>query len=41
MWDKRVLEKIDNMVDLFSVSIRLKRLENGFEWACFGVYGRN
>lgn len=41
MWDKRVSEKIDDMVDLFSVSIRSKRLEKGFEWACSGVYGPN
>lgn len=41
MWDKRVLEKINDMVDLFSVSIRWKGLENGFEWACSGVYGPN
>lgn len=41
MWDKRVLEKIGDMVDLFSVSIRLKGLENGYEWACSWVYGPN
>ena len=41
MWDRRVLEKSEVLVGLFSVSIQWKGVEDGFVWACSGVYGPN
>ncbi|XP_065623458.1 uncharacterized protein LOC136064919 [Quercus suber] len=39
MWDRRVLERLEFMVGSFSVSVRWKRVGDGFSWACSGVYG--
>ncbi|KAL4633515.1 hypothetical protein ACB092_04G128100 [Castanea dentata] len=41
MWDRRVLEKFKVPVGSFSVSIKWKSVEDGFIWACSGVYGPN
>ena len=41
MWDRRVLEKLEVLVGLFSVLVQWKGVENGFIWAYFGVYGPN
>ena len=41
MWDRRVLEKSEVLVGSFSVSIQWKGVEDGFVWACSGVYGPN
>ena len=41
MWDKRVLEKLEVLVGLFSVLIQWKGVVDGFIWACSGVYGPN
>jgi len=41
MWDRRVFEKLEVLVGLFSVSIQWKGVEDGFIWACSGVYGPN
>ena len=41
MWDKRILERIENEVGTFSVSCRWKGISDGFEWACSGIYGPN
>ena len=41
MWDRRVLEKSKVLVGSFSVSIQWKGVEDGFVWACSGVYGPN
>ena len=41
MWDRRVLEKSEVLVGSFSVSIQWKGVEDGFVWACSGVYGSN
>ena len=41
MWDRRVLEKLEVLVGLFSVSIQWKGVGDGFIWACSGVYGPN
>ena len=41
MWDRRVLEKFEVLVGSFSVSIQWKGVEDGFVWACSGVYGPN
>ena len=39
VWDKRSLEMIDKEVGSFSVSCRLKNVDNSFVWAFIGVYG--
>ena len=41
VWDKRVFEKFDCVVGLFSVNVLLKRVVDDFVWACSGVYGPN
>ena len=41
MWDRRVLEKVEVLVGSFSVSVQWKCVEDGFTWACSGVYGPN
>ena len=41
MWDWRVLEKVEVLVGSFSVSVQWKGVEDGFIWACSGVYGPN
>ena len=41
MWDRRVLEKMEDMVGLYSISIRWQGVVDGFEWACSRVYGLN
>ena len=38
---RRVLEKLEIMVGLFSVSVWWQGLGDGFIWACSGVYGPN
>ena len=39
MWDKRVVERVDSVVESFSISVVLKGVLDGFEWICSGVYG--
>ena len=41
MWDRRVLEKLEVLVGSFLVSVQWKDVEDGFIWACSGVYGPN
>ena len=41
MWDKRILDKVEVVVVTFSVSVKWQRVEDGFIWACSGVYGPN
>ena len=41
MWDRRTVEKIDEAVGWFSVSCKLKNVEDQFEWAFTGIYGPN
>ena len=41
VWDKRVFEKVDCAVGLFSVNVLLKGVVDDFVWACSGVYGPN
>ena len=41
LWDKRVVEKIDVFVGQISVSVLLRRVLDGFEWVCTGIYGPN
>jgi hypothetical protein len=39
IWDKRMVEQVDVVKGKFSVSCLWKGLVDGFDWACFGVYG--
>ena len=41
MWDRRVLEKLEVLVGSFSMLVQWKGVEDGFIWACSGVYGPN
>lgn len=41
MWDKRVVENMEEAVGQFSISCRLKNVENQFDWAFTGVYEPN
>ena len=41
MWDKRVLEKLEDMVGTFSVLVRWQGVAAGFIWVCSRVYGPN
>ncbi|RVX10222.1 LINE-1 reverse transcriptase-like [Vitis vinifera] len=38
-WDKRTLEMIEMEVGQFSISCRLRNMEDGFVWTFTGVYG--
>ena len=38
-WDKRTLEMIEMEVGQFSISCRLRNVEDGFVWTFTGVYG--
>ncbi|XP_065622832.1 uncharacterized protein LOC136064694 [Quercus suber] len=41
MWDRRIIEKLEVLVGLFSVFVQWKGVADGFIWACSGVYGPN
>ncbi|XP_030941311.1 uncharacterized protein LOC115966107 [Quercus lobata] len=41
MWDRRVVEKIKEVVGHFSISCRFKNVNDHFEWAFTGIYGPN
>ena len=36
VWDKRVFEKVDCVVGLFSVNVLLKEVVDDFVWDCLG-----
>ena len=38
-WDKRSLEVMETEVGKFSVSCRIRNVENGMTWIFTGVYG--
>ena len=38
-WDFIVLELVDMVVGLFSISCRFRNCEDGFQWTFSGVYG--
>ena len=38
-WDKRILEVIETVSGVFSVSCLFKNVEDGFHWIFTGVYG--
>ena len=41
LWDKREVEKVNVSVGLFSVSVLLRGVVDGFEWVYIGLYGPN
>ena len=41
MWDKRVVEKMEEAVGQFSISCGFKNVKNQLEWAFTSVYGPN
>ena len=41
MWDRRVVEKMEEAGGHFSVSCKFKKVGDQFEWAFTGVYGPN
>ena len=41
MWDRRVVEKVEEAVGHFSVSCKFKNVGDQFEWAFTGLYGPN
>nr|XP_023928304.1 uncharacterized protein LOC112039655 [Quercus suber] len=41
MWDRRVVEKIEEAVGFYSISCRFKNVSDQFEWAFSGIYGPN
>ncbi|KAG6663989.1 hypothetical protein CIPAW_02G060000 [Carya illinoinensis] len=41
MWDKRVVDLVEESVDEFVVACSFKSLEDGFMWGFAGVYGPN
>jgi exonuclease III len=41
MWDKRIVEKVEDAVGQFSVSCKFKNVANQKEWMFTGVYGPN
>ena len=41
MWDRRVVEKVEEAVGHFSVSCKFKNVGDQFEWAFTGIYGPN
>ena len=41
MWDRRVVEKVEELVGHFTVSCKFKNVGDQFEWAFTSVYGSN
>ena len=41
MWDRRVVEKIEEAVGHFLISCRFKNVSDQFEWAFTSIYGPN
>ena len=41
MWDKRVVEKVDEVAGYYSLSCKFKNVLDQFEWSFSGVYGPN
>lgn len=38
---RRVLESLESVVDMYSLSCRWVQVVRGFEWACSWLYGPN
>jgi hypothetical protein len=41
MWDKRVIEKLDEATGYYSLSCKFRNVLDQFEWSFIGVYGPN
>jgi exonuclease III len=41
MWDRRVVERVDEAIGCFSISCRFREVASGLEWVFSGVYGPN
>lgn len=41
MWDRRVVEKIDECAGAFSMATSFRNVEDNFEWAFAAIYGSN
>lgn len=38
MWDRKVVENLEDLVGQFSVSCKFRNVEDNFEWAFTSVY---
>jgi hypothetical protein len=41
LWDKRVVEKIENCIGVYSLAVKFRSIEDNSIWAFAGVYGPN
>jgi len=41
MWDRRVMEKIDECVGEFTLAVTFRNIKDHFTWTFTGVYGPN
>ena len=41
MWDRRIVQRIEEATSTYSISCRFRKVASGFEWAFSGVYGPN
>jgi hypothetical protein len=41
LWDKRVLEKIEDCYGVYSLAVKFRLIEDNSIWAFAGVYGPN
>jgi hypothetical protein len=41
MWDRRVVERVDEAIGCFSISCRFREVASSLEWVFSGVYGPN
>jgi hypothetical protein len=41
MWDRRVVEKIEECVERYVVACAFRSVTTNFDWAFAAVYGRN
>uniref|UniRef100_A0A2N9GTW6 Reverse transcriptase domain-containing protein n=1 Tax=Fagus sylvatica TaxID=28930 RepID=A0A2N9GTW6_FAGSY len=39
MWDRRIVQRIEEATGTYSISCRFREVASGFEWAFSGVYG--
>ena len=39
MWDKRIIERLEEAVGYYSISCKFREVSLGFVWAFSGVYG--
>ena len=41
LWDKRVVEKIEDCIGVYSLAMKFRSIEDNSIWAVAGVYGPN